>query len=276
MRDDNYYSGKEKNNTLLIVILTVLIMLVLGLGGYIVYDKVVKKEELPSIGENDNENDLEKNDSDINENGNDLEKNDSDINENLNLTKTEKIEYNKEIKNIWFSLYRVLSTNKNFDLNKLKSGENLIKTKSDKMEFLWELISRDESINKNKDSNGTGSISLKTTDFIMKYKELFNEELTESDIKNKYTIKNNIVYGEYYTGFVNEFMLKTQKLNKIDNNTYQLQTDFVVLENDADAFLECSDESITSCNKSAVYGNLLIEYGSLEDNNYLISITFKK
>lgn len=262
MRDDNYYSGKEKNNTLLIVILTVLIMLVLGLGGYIVYDKVVKKEELPSIGENDNENDLEKND--------------SDINENLNLTKTEKIEYNKEIKNIWFSLYRVLSTNKNFDLNKLKSGENLIKTKSDKMEFLWELISRDESINKNKDSNGTGSISLKTTDFIMKYKELFNEELTESDIKNKYTIKNNIVYGEYYTGFVNEFMLKTQKLNKIDNNTYQLQTDFVVLENDADAFLECSDESITSCNKSAVYGNLLIEYGSLEDNNYLISITFKK
>ena len=43
---------ERKNNTGLVVLVTVLVMLVLGMGGFIVYDKVINKTNEPSTGEN--------------------------------------------------------------------------------------------------------------------------------------------------------------------------------------------------------------------------------
>jgi len=47
---------KERNNTGLIVAVTVLTMLVLGLVGFIVYDKVINKTDEPNTEENNNSN----------------------------------------------------------------------------------------------------------------------------------------------------------------------------------------------------------------------------
>lgn len=54
---------ERKNNTGLVVLVTVLVMLVLGLGGFIVYDKVINNTNEPNSGEN---NDVENNDSNEN------------------------------------------------------------------------------------------------------------------------------------------------------------------------------------------------------------------
>lgn len=59
MKDENYYTNKEKNNTPLIVILIIMAILLLGLGGYIIYDKILNKPEIPPIGETETNNDLD-------------------------------------------------------------------------------------------------------------------------------------------------------------------------------------------------------------------------
>lgn len=49
---------ERKNNTGLVVLITVLVMLVLGMGAFIIYDKVINKTNEPTTGENsNNEND---------------------------------------------------------------------------------------------------------------------------------------------------------------------------------------------------------------------------
>ena len=52
---------ETKNNTGLVVAVTILAMLVLGLLGFIVYDKVIKDSNEPNIEENNKENDKEQN-----------------------------------------------------------------------------------------------------------------------------------------------------------------------------------------------------------------------
>lgn len=59
MRDENYYTNKGKNNTLLIVLIVIMAILLLGLGGYIIYDKVLNKPETPTIGEEEKDNALD-------------------------------------------------------------------------------------------------------------------------------------------------------------------------------------------------------------------------
>lgn len=76
---------KEKNNSGLIALLIVLFLLVLGLGGYIVYDKVLRNKETP----------VEKNTSD----SDNIENTISENNEEKNNTTTANIEEKKENNN---------------------------------------------------------------------------------------------------------------------------------------------------------------------------------
>lgn len=252
---------ERRSSTGIAVLITVLVMLVLGLGGFIVYDKVLNKKEEPQIKEEDNKVEDKNNNTTVEEEP-----------KIKNLSDDEKVKYNKELDKVWFSLYRLLPSS----LEDLKSGDTLISTKQNKVEFLLELIARDNSIDKKKDTRGTGSLDVKLSDFTAKYKEVFNEDITQSDIPKKYTIKNDTLYGTYYTGFEKTFALKAEKVTKLDNGNYQLETTFATLDSDVEAFAECSDASKTSCPTSVKSGKLLIEYGKKDNTDYLVSITFEK
>lgn len=252
---------ERRSSTGIAVLITVLVMLVLGLGGFIVYDKVLNKKEEPQIKEEDNKVEDKNNNTTVEEEP-----------KIKNLSDDEKVKYNKELDKVWFSLYRLLPSS----LEDLKSGDTLISSKQNKVEFLLELIARDNSIDKKKDTRGTGSLDVKLSDFTAKYKEVFNEDITQSDIPKKYTIKNDTLYGTYYTGFEKTFALKAEKVTKLDNGNYQLETTFATLDSDVEAFAECSDASKASCPTSVKSGKLLIEYGKKDNTNYLVSITFEK
>lgn len=252
---------ERRSSTGIAVLITVLVMLVLGLGGFIVYDKVLNKKEEPQIKEEDNKVEDKNNNTTVEEEP-----------KIKNLSDDEKVKYNKELDKVWFSLYRLLPSS----LEDLKSGDTLISTKQNKVEFLLELIARDNSIDKKKDTRGTGSLDVKLSDFTTKYKEVFNEDITQSDIPKKYTIKNDTLYGTYYTGFEKTFALKAEKVTKLDNGNYQLETTFATLDSDVEAFAECSDASKASCPTSVKSGKLLIEYGKKDNTDYLVSITFEK
>lgn len=251
---------EKRSSTGMTVLITVLVMLVLGLGGFIIYDKVLNKKDEPQIKEDNKVED---------KNNNTTVEEEPKV---KNLSNDEKVKYNKELDKVWFSLYRLLPSS----LEDLKSGDNLISTKQDKIEFLLELISRDNSIDKKKDTHGTGSLDVKLSDFTAKYKEVFNEDIAQSDISKKYTIKNGTVYGAYYTGFEKSFALKSEKVTKLDNGNYQLETTFATLDSDVEAFAECSDASKATCPASVKSGKLLFEYGKKDNANYLVSITFEK
>lgn len=251
---------EKRSSTGMTVLITVLVMLVLGLGGFIIYDKVLNKKDEPQIKEDNKVED---------KNNNTTVEEEPKI---KNLSNDEKVKYNKELDKVWFSLYRLLPSS----LEDLKSGDTLISTKQNKVEFLLELISRDDSIDKKTDTRGTGSLDVKLSDFTAKYKEVFNEDITESDISKKYTIKNGTVYGTYYTGFEKSFALKAEKVTKLDNGNYQLETTFATLDSDVEAFAECSDASKATCPTSVKSGKLLFEYGKKDNTNYLVSITFEK
>ena len=148
---------ERRSSTGIAVLITVLVMLVLGLGGFIVYDKVLNKKEEPQIKEEDNKVKVE------DKNNNTTVEEEPKI---KNLSDDEKVKYNKELDKVWFSLYRLLPSS----LEDLKSGDTLISTKQNKVEFLLELIARDNSIDKKKDTRGTGSLDVKLSDFTTKYK----------------------------------------------------------------------------------------------------------
>ena len=73
----------EKKNTGLIVLVVILSLLVVGLGGYIVYDKVLSKED-SNINNGVKDNDNIQNNTDNNENNNTSNDN---TNDDLDLSK---------------------------------------------------------------------------------------------------------------------------------------------------------------------------------------------
>ena len=156
-----------------------------------------------------------------------------------------------------------------------------IGSKKDKMKFLWELILIDDSINKDKDSRETGSLDVNVSDFIKEYKDIYNEVITENDISKEYTIKNGVIYGSYTTGFIQEFALKAEEINKLENGNYQLKISLIAAldengNSNLDTIEKYKSNEVLSYPENVKYGNLLIEYNKSNNVNYLVNITFEK
>lgn len=250
-----------KQNKILIVVVVILSAVVLSLGGYLIYDKA-KNSDLskPSSSEkNEDKTQIETED------------------KNIVLSESDKINDNKKLEQIIKPLLTVMPES----INDLKNKTNLIGSKKDKMNFLWDLILNDDSINKDKDSRETGSLDVNVSDFIKEYKDIYNEVITEDDISKEYTIKNGVVYGGYITGFVQDFVLKAEEINKLENGNYQLKISLLAeLDENGNSNMDIIEKyksnEVLSYPENVKYGNLLIEYNKSNNVNYLVNITFEK
>lgn len=250
-----------KQNKILIVVAVILSAVVLSLGGYLIYDKA-KNSDLskPSSSEKTEDKTQIKTED-----------------KNIILSESDKINDNKKLEQIIKPLLTVMPES----MNDLKNKTNLIGSKKDKMKFLWELILIDDSINKDKDSRETGSLDVNVSDFIKEYKDIYNEVITENDISKEYTIKNGVIYGSYTTGFIQEFVLKAEEINKLENGNYQLKISLIAaLDENGNSNLDIIEKyksnEVLSYPENVKYGNLLIEYNKSNNVNYLVNITFEK
>lgn len=250
-----------KQNKILIVVVVILSAVVLSLGGYLIYDKA-KNSDLSKPSNNEKTEDKTQIETE---------------NKNIVLSESDKINDNKKLEQIIKPLLTVMPES----MNDLKNKTNLIGSKKDKMNFLWELILNNDSINKDKDSRETGSLDVNVSDFIKEYKDIYNEVITEDDISKEYTIKNGVVYGSYTTGFVQEFVLKAEEINKLENGNYQLKISLLAAldengNSNMDIIEKYKSNEVLSYPENVKYGNLLIEYNKSNNVNYLVNITFEK
>ena len=250
-----------KQNKILIVVAVILSAVVLSLGGYLIYDKA-KNSDLSKPSNNEKTEDKTQ-----------IKTEDK----NIILSESDKTNDNKKLEQIIKPLLTVMPES----MNDLKNKTNLIGSKKDKMKFLWELILIDDSINKDKDSRETGSLDVNVSDFIKEYKDIYNEVITENDISKEYTIKNGVVYGSYTTGFIQEFALKAEEINKLENGNYQLKISLIAAldengNSNLDTIEKYKSNEVLSYPENVKYGNLLIEYNKSNNVNYLVNITFEK
>ena len=250
-----------KQNKILIVVAVILSAVVLSLGGYLIYDKA-KNSDLSKPSNNEKTDDKTQ-----------IKTEDK----NIVLSESDKINDNKKLEQIIKPLLTVMPES----MNDLKNKTNLIGSKKDKMKFLWELILIDDSINKDKDSRETGSLDVNVSDFIKEYKDIYNEVITENDISKEYTIKNGVIYGSYTTGFIQEFVLKAEEINKLENGNYQLKISLIAAldengNSNLDTIEKYKSNEVLSYPENVKYGNLLIEYNKSNNVNYLVNITFEK
>lgn len=250
-----------KQNKILIVVAVILSAVVLSLGGYLIYDKA-KNSDLSKPSNNEKTEDKTQ-----------IKTEDK----NIVLSESDKINDNKKLEQIIKPLLTVMPES----MNDLKNKTNLIGSKKDKMKFLWELILIDDSINKDKDSRETGSFDVNVSDFIKEYKDIYNEVITENDISKEYTIKNGVIYGSYTTGFIQEFVLKAEEINKLENGNYQLKISLIAAldengNSNLDTIEKYKSNEVLSYPENVKYGNLLIEYNKSNNVNYLVNITFEK
>ena len=122
----------EKKNTGLIVLVVVLSLLVVGLGGYIVYDKMLDKNINDSDNKGKNDNIIDKNDK------NEVAKINETIVVDINNDKT----YNKDINNhnVYVDDKKINLTNKEYELLLyLIKNKNIVLTREQILNNVWNM-----------------------------------------------------------------------------------------------------------------------------------------
>ncbi len=265
---------RKNNNTGLIVLVTVLVMLVLGLVGFIVYDKILKDANEPNVEENNNE-----------ETNNKLDESDLDEKEtieNVSLSDEDKINYNTQIKT---KLERYFINLLNLEINKnIKYNQNYLESPDAKIYLAWELVLRDDKISKNDNIGESGIVATSIDDYEKKYKAIFDEEIkiqTLSSPKLGVIYENGYVYGPS-SGYVPEFSIKinSHSINN-DTNTHELVFDFITkfdsnMNIDLDVFSNCIEPSVINYPQEVVYAKMKIELQKNVENYIFKSIVFEK
>lgn len=222
------------------------------------------------------------------------ENNNSNNSNNLNEVETENNESKEESNNqlnvaenyneiindkLQKPLQLILENEMGQDYTQINSVRNYLNVTKNKIIFAWQLLIQDNNITKIEDINvnnekETGALAIKTSDFMNRYKEIYNESILESEIQqNGYSIKNNYIYGTYVTGWGDpSFVLKYKDFKYTgDANIYVLEMDFLTKvvnkQIDNEAFLAYSDPKIKDYPKSIVYKKLNI-YLSKENDSY--------
>lgn len=213
MRDENYYSGKS-SNTGLIIVVTLLAVAVIGLIGFIVYDKVVDKPNDPSVEENNKETD---------------KKNEQNKEENNNSDKNDEYNYS----NIDKDLNKYLSFFINF--RGKTNGTNLLATAEGRLELLNSYLMENELCIWHDDEIMQRFPYVKYDSYSSKYKALFGSENDlDTDLKNvDGTVANdcsdvssisgkNICWNGNWGDKLTDIELNSTKVSNISDNIYSI------------------------------------------------------
>ena len=242
-----------KGDKLLKLLVSILIITVFLLIGYIVYDSVKDNKEQPVTSEEKQEEKT-----------------------NNVLIDDVKISYNKEIDQ---KLTRPIIEMLNYSLDNIKYDTNLLSTKSSKIKFLGSLIlTLDKGEVKTQmdiDINGqevTGGIAINTEDFISKYSNLFGETITLADIisTGDYEEKDGWLYGTYATGMPTLFILKVTSFNQNETSSdYILSLDFIS-SNDYEEIMEYDKANVLNYPTDKVTAKININLTKQSNGSYQI------
>lgn len=261
---------RNKNSALMAAVITLMAVAILGLVGFIVYDKIFKDANEPNVEENNNEEDnIEVND------GTETAKE-----EYKNLSTEDKVNYNKRIEEK-LSYYFTVALN---DGLIEEDNANLLNNIKSKINFTWQLSFRDEEIKVNSETSETGYVGISLSDIIAKHKALFNETVTETEILNNsnFTIQNGYVYGNVITGATPDFALKIKShAVNTETNKHLLIIDFITKldENnkfDFESYMNYLEATVVDYPQDVVYAQVKIELEQVGENYIFKSIVFEK
>ena len=231
------------------ICIIILLICVLGLGGYIAYDKILKDNDKTNV------NNEQKND------------NSKDNLTEVNLKESDKIKF----ENIHHLFQYTLNTSvipipKNRITNNEITLSNLEKIN---MAFYLAINVLNDGSSNFKNDNETeesGSYAVEIETFKKIYLDLFNENLNENNFTNSFYIENNYLYGILPTGW------------PLSNTSYEL--DKVMTDNDGkyEIYVNCKDKY-----DDAKYSNDEIEEmledsdsNNFDGNSYQLKIEVQK
>lgn len=271
----------KKGNIFIGILIAIGVITVTAVATYKVFikdndssDKIQTNENNDNINSNEF-NDL--NQVEIENNESKEENNDQEIEDELNIYEN----YNKIINDkLQKPLQLILENEMGYDYSQITFVRNYLNVTDNKIIFAWQLMVQDNNIIKIEDINVnneevTGALAIKTSDFINKYKEIYNENIFESEIiQNGYTIKDDYIYGTYVSSWgAPNFILKYKDIEYTgEGNFYVLKLDFLtkIVNNQIDnkAFLAYQDPIITDYPEDLVYKKLNI-YLTKENDKYV-------
>lgn len=278
----------KKGNIFIGILIAIGVITVTAVVTYKVFIKDNDSSDKTQINENNNTNNNDSNDSNqvqTENNESKEESNNQEIKDQLNITEN----YNEIINDkLQKPLQLILENEMGSDYTEITNVRNYLNVTNNKIIFAWQLMVQDNNIPKIKDINVNnekvlGTLAIKTSDFINRYKEIYNENIFESEIiQNGYTIKNDYIYGTYVSSWgAPNFILKYKDIKYTgEGNFYVLKLDFLtkIVNNQIDnkAFLAYQDSNITDYPEDLVYKKLNI-YLTKENDKYVFKyIIFDK
>lgn len=203
-----YENVSRKTSKGIITLLIILIIMVIGLSSYIIYDKVISNNVNESKIKNKVKDDKKT-----------IEDTESNI-EEVKISDEKIEEYELDLNYLICSMIPLFSD--------IKYDTNYISDNSYKSKLVYGLLVRDENINPKVALEGYSSAYL-LSDFIGKYYYVFGENITIEEINksldDKMYIESDLIYGYPVSGIGDKYV----KINSINYNkntkTYDLDID---------------------------------------------------
>lgn len=213
--------GKRTNKGV-VVALIILIIMVMGLASYIIYDKV--------IDNNASENEAK---SKVKNNKKAAEKIDDDI-EQVNISDEKIKEYELDLNYLICSIVPIFSD--------IKYDFNYISDDTYKLKLVYGLLVRDENIKPKIVEEGYRSAYL-LSDFTDKYYYVFGKNITKEEISKSLddgmSIESDLIYGLPVSGIGDEYV-------KIDSISYNKNTYTYILDINLRDYNSSSEQVIKS------------------------------
>lgn len=251
----------EKNkNTGLVATLIILVIALLGMSGFIIYDKVLK----------------EKDDKEIIDSNDVKEKTELNENKTISLNKYNKIEINNMLNNKIF--LSSMNTLKIDDENVI--GKNIFDDEDTKLSFAyWHTTYNVYQYDKLKEENVIDKdepLSCIKSSLIRDiYNEIFNDDISDEAFKHYY---DNECGNDYLPlpiatgGYIYTLKVKSLNLNE-KTGEYSLTIDFIQCDNQNDNFMK---DDYTEYDESLVKHTAIIKYKMQDNKKYLTGWTYIK
>lgn len=222
------YNSKKSNNWVIVV----LVLIIIALGSFIVYDKVIKKDKCnaPVVKETEKDN-------------NDKENKPNNVDEPTNEPKVEEITVDKTRVDEQLESYQLPLT---YAFEKLLDGKDVtynqeLLDKDAKFNFTWGVANLEnigKSIPEDEVKAELGNYYIDYNSYKNLYKRLYGVDFDGNLATNRtYTLQGEILYGTSYTGYtVPGIYLTTNKVVK-EGDKYTVTVD--VLDRETKTKKDC-------------------------------------
>lgn len=213
---------RKRTNKGVVISLIILILMVIGLSSYIIYNKAINdnvNEKNAKVETKDNKKTSEKTDDNI---------------EQVKISDEKIKKYELDLNYLICSIIPIFSDIK-YDLNYISDDTY-------KLKLVYGLLVRDENIRSKVVEEGYRSAYL-LSDFINKYYYIFGKNITKEEISNSLdndmSIESDLIYGFPVSGIGDEYV-------KIDSISYNKNTQTYILDMNLRDYNSSSEQVIKS------------------------------